>query len=78
MDNFGARRRVHRQQDCEQDRSGLLSRHRVINGAIALDPASDSFRRIALKARRVLVLSVDGQSAADPALSKQRIVTGLG
>jgi NTE family protein len=30
-----------------------------------------------LKARRVLVLSVDGQSAADPAISKQRVVTGL-
>ena len=50
----------------------------VINGAIALDPTSDTFRQIALKARRVLILSVDGQSAPDPALSKQRVVTGLG
>jgi NTE family protein len=49
----------------------------VVNGGIALDEASDTFRRVALKARRVLVLSVDGQSAPDPALSKQRVVTGL-
>jgi NTE family protein len=30
-----------------------------------------------LTTRRVLVLSVDGQSATDPAISKQRVVTGL-
>ena len=28
--------------------------------------------------RKVLVLSVDGRSATDPALLKQRVVTGLG
>jgi len=49
----------------------------VVNGGIALDETSDAFRRFAMKARRVLVLSVDGQSAPDPALSKQRVVTGL-
>jgi NTE family protein len=49
----------------------------VANGAIALDASNDSFRRVALKTRRVLVLSVDGQSATDPALSKERVVTGL-
>jgi NTE family protein len=49
----------------------------VVNGGIALDETSDTFRRVAMKARRVLVLSVDGQSAPDPALSKQRVVTGL-
>ena len=58
--------------------SDNLALRAVINGAIALDPTSDTFRRIALKARRVLILSVDGQSAPDPALSKQRVVTGLG
>jgi NTE family protein len=58
--------------------SDNLALRGVTNGAIALDETSDSFRRLALKARRVLVLSVDGQSATDPALSKQRIVTGLG
>jgi NTE family protein len=49
----------------------------VVNGGIALDETSDTFRRVAMKARRVLVLSVDGQSAPDPSLSKQRVVTGL-
>jgi len=49
----------------------------VVNGGIALDETSDAFRRFAMEARRVLVLSVDGQSAPDPALSKQRVVTGL-
>jgi NTE family protein len=49
----------------------------VVNGGIALDETSDTFRRVATKARRVLVLSVDGQSARDPSLSKQRVVTGL-
>jgi NTE family protein len=49
----------------------------VVNGGIALDETSDTFRRVAMKARRVLVVSVDGQSAPDPALSKQRVVTGL-
>ena len=49
----------------------------VVNGGIALDETSGTFRRVALKARRVLVLSVDGQSAPDPTLSKQRVVTGL-
>jgi NTE family protein len=47
----------------------------VANGAIALDESNDSFRGVALKARRVLVLSVDGQSATDPALSKERVVS---
>ncbi|MBV8133056.1 MAG: hypothetical protein JO282_11190 [Alphaproteobacteria bacterium] len=57
--------------------SDNLALRGVVNGAIALDENSDNFRRVALKARRVLVLSVDGQSAPDPSLSKQRVVTGL-
>jgi NTE family protein len=57
--------------------SDNLALRGVVNGGIALDDTSDAFRRVALKARRVLVLSVDGQSASDPALSKQRVVTGL-
>ena len=57
--------------------SDNLALRSVTNGAIALDASNDAFRRVALKARRVLVLSVDGQSAPDPALSKQRVVTGL-
>src|SRR5271165_4613744 len=58
--------------------SDNLALRGVTNGAIALDENSETFRRVALKARRVLVLSVDGQSASDPSLSKQRVVTGLG
>jgi len=57
--------------------SDNLALRGVVNGGIALDDTTEAFRRIALKARRVLVLSVDGQSAPDPDLSKQRVVTGL-
>jgi NTE family protein len=57
--------------------SDNLALRGVVNGGIALDDAAEAFRRVALKARRVLVLSVDGQSAPDPDLSKQRVVTGL-
>jgi NTE family protein len=57
--------------------SDNLALRGVVNGGIALDDTSDAFRRVALKARRILVLSVDGQSAPNPSLSKQRVVTGL-
>ncbi len=57
--------------------SDNLALRGVVTGGIALDVTTDAFRRVALKARRVLVLSVDGQSAADPSLGKQRVVTGL-
>ena len=57
--------------------SDNLALRGVVNGGIALDDTTDAFRRVALKARRVLVVSVDGQSAPDPDLSKQRVVTGL-
>jgi NTE family protein len=58
--------------------SDNLALRGVANGGIALDDTTDTFRRVALKTRRVLVLSVDGQSATDPTISKQRVVTGLG
>ena len=58
--------------------SDNLALRGVANGGIALDDTTDTFRRLALTTRRVLVLSVDGQSAADPSLSKRRVVTGLG
>jgi NTE family protein len=57
--------------------SDNLALRAVVNGSIALDDTTEAFRRVALRARRVLVLSIDGQSAPDPALSKQRVVTGL-
>jgi NTE family protein len=50
----------------------------AINAMIGLDEDSDTFRRVARQARRVLVLSVDGQAGTDPELSRQRTVTGLG
>jgi NTE family protein len=55
-----------------------LALRAAINGVMALDESSEAFRRVAMTTRRVLVLSVDGQSAADPSLPKQRVVTGLG
>jgi len=57
--------------------SDNLALRGVVNGGITQDETTDTFRRVALKARRILVLSVDGQSAPDPSLSKQRVVTGL-
>src|SRR5262249_15511158 len=55
-----------------------LALRTATNAVILLDERIDAFRRVALTTRRVLVLSVDGQSAADPALPKQRVVSGLG
>src|SRR4051794_31343347 len=49
-----------------------------INGLIGLDVNSDLFRRIAMQTRRALLLSADGEAAADPKLSRERVVTGLG
>ena len=55
-----------------------LALRAAINGAIALDENSETFRQVARHTRRVLVLSIDGQSAADPTLSKESTLTGLG
>jgi NTE family protein len=55
-----------------------LALRTATNAVILLDERTDAFRRVALTTRRVLVLSVDGQSVADPALPKQRVVSGLG
>ena len=50
----------------------------MLNGLIALDSQDASFQRAALRTRRVLVISGDGQAPTDPTLGQQRIVTGLG
>jgi len=55
-----------------------LALRTAINGMISLDENSETIRRVARRTRRILVLSVDGQAATDPELSKQRTVTGLG
>jgi NTE family protein len=58
--------------------SDNLALRAAINGVIAFDENSNAFRQVAMATRRVLVLSVDGQSVTDPSLPRQRIVTGLG
>ncbi len=57
--------------------SDNLALRASINGAIGLDEKNDAFRHLALQTRRVLILSVDGQSPTDPELSKERSLTGL-
>ena len=47
--------------------AGYFALRTAINGVIAFDEKSDVFRRVAMTTRRVLVPSVDGQSATDPA-----------
>ncbi|MEI6158632.1 MAG: patatin-like phospholipase family protein [Roseococcus sp.] len=39
---------------------------------------SPLFRQVALRTRRILILSVDGEAAPDRSLSQQRVVTGIG
>ncbi len=50
----------------------------LINGVIGFDDSSASFGQIALNTRRVLIISVDGEAAADPTLNQEQVVTGLG
>ena len=47
--------------------AGYFALRAAINGVIAFDKKSDVFRRVAMTTRRGLVISVDGQSATDPA-----------
>src|SRR5207237_5621079 len=58
--------------------SDNLAMRSAINGGISLDEKSEALRRVARQVRRVLVLSVDGEAATDPKLSRERTVTGLG
>lgn len=39
---------------------------------------SPIFRQLALRTRRILILSVDGEAAPDRSLSRQRVVSGIG
>ncbi|WP_270933310.1 patatin-like phospholipase family protein [Falsiroseomonas oryzae] len=50
----------------------------LLNILITLDDGNELFRAAALRTRRIVVLSADGQAAADPTLSQQRSVGGLG
>ena len=50
-----------------------LALRSVLNALITLDTSSYDFRHLALNTRRILVISVDGQAAADPTLSQKRV-----
>jgi NTE family protein len=55
-----------------------LALRALLNGVLSIDTKDAGLDRIARPTRRVVVLSIDGQSAADPKLSHERVVTGLG
>jgi NTE family protein len=44
---------------------------------LGLEEDSEPLRQLALRSRRLLVISVDGQAAADQTLGQQRVVSGL-
>ncbi len=55
-----------------------LALRSVLNALIAIDEHNALFRQFALRTRRVVVISADGQASTDPTLGQRRIVTGLG
>ena len=55
-----------------------LAMRSVINGILTLNNGDENFRNVARVARRVMLISVDGESAADPTLNQTRVVTGIG
>ncbi len=50
----------------------------LLNIFTAQTDNSQAFRRLARRTRRIFILSVDGEAAADRALGRQRVVTGIG
>lgn len=50
----------------------------LLNNMIVLDNKTEFFGKVAAVTRRIIIISVDGQAAANPSLPHQRIVTGLG
>ncbi len=50
----------------------------LLNVFIALTPGDPFYRAAALRTRRILVLSVDGEAAPDRGLGRQRVVSGIG
>jgi NTE family protein len=50
----------------------------LLNDILLLDLHTDRFAAGLLPVRRILVISVDGQSAANPNWPRQRIISGLG
>jgi NTE family protein len=55
-----------------------LALRSLSNALILLDQQDDILRRLAATTRRVIVISVDGQAAANPTLGQRRVLTGLG
>jgi hypothetical protein len=49
----------------------------LLNDLLLLDPGTSRFAARLLSLRRILVISVDGQSAPDPNWPRQRVVGGL-
>jgi NTE family protein len=54
-----------------------LALRSTANMMIVVQRHAALFAEIMLPIRRILVISVDGQAATDPSLSRQRVVTGL-
>jgi hypothetical protein len=50
----------------------------LLNDMLLLDTRIDRFAAALLPVRRIIVISVDGQSAPNPNWPRQRIVSGLG
>jgi NTE family protein len=55
-----------------------LAMRSLINGILTLNGDTENIRNVARVARRVILISVDGESAADPTLNQTRVVTGIG
>lgn len=58
--------------------SDNLALRSLSNALIQLDDNDALVRRLAPATRRVIVISVDGQSTIDPTLGQRRVVSGLG
>jgi len=50
----------------------------LLDAITATTENSPIFRQMALRTRRILILSVDGEAAPDRSLGRQRVVTGIG
>jgi NTE family protein len=58
--------------------SDNLALRSLSNALVLLDDNDETLRRLATATRRVIVISVDGQAAIDPALGQRRVVSGFG
>jgi NTE family protein len=70
-----AQRWVHLMDGGIADNLALRGLHYIF---LRLQDEPDSLRRVAARTRRLIVISVDGEAAADPTLAQRRVVSGLG